>query len=134
MRGCFVVPAVDIVDSVVLNGHVKARDRATGREVEPCIISVGAQREVFGELMNMTVNITQSSRDEGIDAVAYDKTDVVHRAEYIIQAKRYSKCVPTESVRALVGVVEKREQPQAYLSPHPGSAPRARRSPRATIA
>jgi restriction system protein len=190
MRECFVVPAVDIVDSVVFNGHVRARDRATGREVKPCIISVGARREVFDELvlgeldataclkylkaimsphpydlvpvepliefdyakyrfaepidalagmdsrqdllkmdwyrfenlvrqlfeaMNMTVNITQSSRDEGIDAVAYDKTDVVHRAEYIIQAKRYSKCVPTESVRALAGVVEEKRATAGIL-------------------
>ncbi|MGH3828772.1 MAG: restriction endonuclease [Pseudonocardiaceae bacterium] len=175
------MPAIDVADSVVFSGYVKARDRATGKEVEPCVISVGARREVFDELvldeldaaaclthlkaivspqpcdlqpveplikfeyakyrftdpidalagmdsrqdllkmdwhhfenlvrqlfeaMGMTVNITQSSRDEGIDAVAYLKTDVVHRAEYIIQAKRYSRCVPTESVRALAGVVE----------------------------
>ncbi|MGH3831671.1 MAG: restriction endonuclease [Pseudonocardiaceae bacterium] len=181
MRECFAVPAIDVADSVVFSGYVKARDRATGKEVEPCVISVGARREVFDELvldeldaaaclkhlkaivsprpydlepveplikfeyakyrftdpidalagmdsrqdllkmdwyhfenlvrqlfeaMGMTVNITQSSRDEGIDAVAYLKTDVVHRAEYIIQAKRYSRCVPTESVRALAGVVE----------------------------
>ncbi|MGH3977035.1 MAG: restriction endonuclease [Pseudonocardiaceae bacterium] len=190
MRECFAEPAADLVDTVVFSGHVKARDRATGREVEPCVISVGARREVFDELvlseldaaaclkhlkaiisphpydlapvepliefdyakyrfaepidalagmdsrqdllkmdwyrfenlvrqlfeaMGMTVNITQSSRDEGIDAVAYDKTDVVHRAEYILQAKRYSKCVPTESVRALAGVVEEKRATAGIL-------------------
>ncbi len=122
----------------MLSGHVKARDLATGKEVEPCAISVvgvtgqspngnleGARigetpagwtvlepidalagmdsrqdllkmdwyrfenlvRQLF-EAIGMTVNITQSSRDEGIDAVAYKKTDVVDRAEYLIQAKR----------------------------------------------
>ncbi|MGH3887423.1 MAG: restriction endonuclease [Pseudonocardiaceae bacterium] len=71
-------------------------------------------RQLF-EAMGMTVNITQSSRDEGIDAVAYDKTDVVHRAEYIIQAKRYSTCVPTESVRALAGVVEEKRATAGIL-------------------
>ena len=190
MRECFAVPADDIVDSVVFSGYVKARDRATGKEVEPCVISVGARREIFDELvldeidaaaclkhlkaimspypydlvpvepliefdyakyrftepidalagmdsrqdllkmdwyrfenlvrqlfeaMGMTVNITQSSRDEGIDAVAYNKTDVVHQAEYIIQAKRYSKCVPTESVRALAGVVEEKRAARGIL-------------------
>jgi restriction system protein len=190
MRECFAVPAADVIDSVVFSGHVKARDRATGKEVEPCVISAGARREVFDELvldqldaaaclkhlkaimsphpydlepvepliefayakyrfaepidalagmdsrqdllkmdwyrfenlvrqlfeaMGMTVNITQSSRDEGIDAVAYDKTDVVHRAEYIIQAKRYSNCVSTESVRALAGVVEEKRATAGIL-------------------
>jgi restriction system protein len=190
MRECFAVPDADVLDSVVFSGHVKTRDRATGKEVEPCVISVGARRELFDELvlgeldataclkhlkaimsphpydlepvepliefdyakyrftdpidalavmdsrqdllkmdwyrfenlvrqlfeaMGMTVNITQSSRDEGIDAVAYDKTDVVHRAEFIIQAKRYSKCVPTESVRALAGVVEEKRATAGIL-------------------
>ncbi len=190
MRECFAVPVTDVVDSVVFSGYVKARDRATGKEAEPCVISVGAQREVFNELvlgeldaaaclrhlkaimslhpydlvpvepliefdyakyrfadpvdalagmdsrqdllkmdwyrfenlvrqlfeeMGMTVNITQSSRDEGIDAVAYNKTDVFQQAEYIIQAKRYSKCVPTESVRALAGVVEEKRATRGIL-------------------
>jgi restriction system protein len=41
MRECFAVPVADVVDSVVFSGHVKARDRATGKEIEPCVISVG---------------------------------------------------------------------------------------------
>jgi restriction system protein len=40
---------------------------------------------------------------------------VVHRAEYIIQAKRYSKCVPTESVRALARVVEEKSATAGIL-------------------
>ncbi|MHB1595953.1 MAG: restriction endonuclease [Streptosporangiaceae bacterium] len=64
-------------------------------------------RQLF-EAMGLEVHVTQSSRDEGIDAVAYNKTDIVHQAEIIIQAKRYSKCVPTNDVRALAGSVEEK--------------------------
>ena len=34
-------------------------------------------RQLF-EAIELEVNVTQSSRDEGIDAVAYIKTDIVH--------------------------------------------------------
>jgi restriction system protein len=64
-------------------------------------------RQLF-EAMGMEVRVTQSSRDEGIDAVAYNKADIVHRAEILIQAKRYSKCVPANDVRALAGSVEEK--------------------------
>jgi restriction system protein len=65
-------------------------------------------RQLF-EAMGLEVSVTQSSRDEGIDAVAYNKSDIVRRAEILIQAKRYSKCVPANDVRALAGsVAEKR--------------------------
>ena len=71
-------------------------------------------RQLF-EAMGMEVNVTQSSRDEGIDAVAYNKTDIVHRAEILIQAKRYSKCVPTNDVRALAGSVEEKRATSGVL-------------------
>ena len=64
-------------------------------------------RQLF-EAMGLEVHVTQSSRDEGIDAVAYNKTDIVHQAEILIQAKRYSKCVPANDVRALAGSVEEK--------------------------
>jgi restriction system protein len=71
-------------------------------------------RQLF-ETMGMEVNVTQSSRDEGIDAVAYNETDVVHRAEILIQAKRYSKCVSTNDVRALAGSVEEKRATSGVL-------------------
>ena len=37
-------------------------------------------RQLF-ETMGFEVRVTQSSRDEGIDAVAYN-TDIVHQAEF----------------------------------------------------
>ena len=71
-------------------------------------------RQLF-EAMGMEVHVTQSSRDEGIDAVAYNKTDIVHQAEILIQAKRYSKCVPTNDVRALAGSVEEKRATAGVL-------------------
>lgn len=47
---------------------------------------------------------TQSSRDDGIDAIAVNEDPVVGGVT-IIQAKRYSKVVPFESVTALAGVL-----------------------------
>lgn len=71
-------------------------------------------RQLF-EAMGLDVQVTQSSRDEGIDAVAYNKTDIVHRSEILIQAKRYSNCVPTNDVRALAGSVEEKRATAGVL-------------------
>jgi restriction system protein len=71
-------------------------------------------RQLF-EGMGLDVRVTQSSRDEGIDAVAYNKTDIVHQAEILIQAKRYSHCVPTNDVRALAGSVEEKRATSGVL-------------------
>ncbi|MFF1438498.1 restriction endonuclease [Streptomyces sp. NPDC058295] len=40
-----------LVTTVVFNGHVSAKDRATGRPVRPCLVSVVAQREDFDQLV-----------------------------------------------------------------------------------
>ena len=71
-------------------------------------------RQLF-EAMGLEVQVTQSSRDEGIDAVAYNKADIVHRSEILIQAKRYSKCVPANDVRALAGSVEEKRAHHGML-------------------
>lgn len=71
-------------------------------------------RQLF-EAIGLDVRVTQSSRDEGIDAVAYNKTDIVHRSEILIQAKRYSHCVPTNDVRALAGSVEEKRATAGVL-------------------
>jgi len=71
-------------------------------------------RQLF-EAMGLEVSVTQSSRDEGIDAVAYNKADIVHQAEILIQAKRYSNCVPTNDVRALAGSVEEKRATSGVL-------------------
>ena len=71
-------------------------------------------RQLF-EAMGLEVHVTQSSRDEGIDAVAYNKADIVHRSEILIQAKRYSNCVPANDVRALAGSVEEKRATAGVL-------------------
>jgi restriction system protein len=47
----FSTTSPDLVTTVVFNGHVSAKDRATGRPVRPCLVSVVAQREQFDELV-----------------------------------------------------------------------------------
>ena len=71
-------------------------------------------RQLF-EAMGLEVHVTQSSRDGGIDAVAYNKTDIVHQAEILIQAKRYSRCVSANDVRALAGSVEEKRATAGVL-------------------
>jgi len=88
-------------------------------------------RQLF-EAMGLEVHVTQSSRDEGIDAVAYNKTDIVHQAEILIQAKRYSNCVPTNDARALAGSVEEKGQQPGYWSLRHGLARKPRLSQPAT--
>ncbi|MEU7042823.1 restriction endonuclease [Streptomyces varsoviensis] len=41
----------DVVQSVALNGHVATIDRATGRNVHPCLITLQADRTEFGQLV-----------------------------------------------------------------------------------
>ncbi|MFD3456300.1 restriction endonuclease [Streptomyces sp. NPDC058691] len=40
-----------VVASVAFNGHVQAKDRATGKAVRPCLVSVRAERDTFAELV-----------------------------------------------------------------------------------
>jgi restriction system protein len=65
-------------------------------------------REVFEKQFaksGMEVKVTQSSRDLGVDAVAFDP-DPFRGGKIIIQAKRYSSTVKVESVRALYGIMQ----------------------------
>ncbi len=47
----FAVTPPSLVDGVAFNGKVRAKDRATGRAIEPCLISVRVSREAFTELV-----------------------------------------------------------------------------------
>jgi restriction endonuclease Mrr len=66
--------------------------------------------------MGLDVYVTQSSRYEGIGVVAYNKTDIVHQAEILIHAKRYSCCVPANDVSDLAGSVEENALPTGGTS------------------
>lgn len=50
------------------------------------------------------VNVTQSSRDGGVDAIAFDP-DPIRGGKFVIQAKRYNKVVPVSAVRDLYGTM-----------------------------
>jgi len=50
------------------------------------------------------VEVTRQSRDEGVDAIAYDE-DPIRGGKFVIQAKRYNNLVPVSAVRDLYGTV-----------------------------
>ena len=50
------------------------------------------------------VNVTQASRDGGVDAIAFDP-DPIRGGKYVIQAKRYTRTVGVNAVRDLYGTV-----------------------------
>lgn len=174
------VTTPELVAEVVLNGHAREVDPATGQKVNPCLVTVQAERAQFetlvldapeldriqclhhlkalitenpydlvpvtpiidleflkkyklagevgalaaldhrtdlmtispyefeqliqqlAEAMGMKSWNTQSSKDDGIDAIAY-REEPFNTGVCVIQAKRYSKTVPVEAVRALYG-------------------------------
>jgi restriction system protein len=64
-------------------------------------------RELFEKEFSVNggeVKITQASRDEGVDAVAFDP-DPIRGGKIIIQAKRYTNTVGVSAVRDLYGTV-----------------------------
>lgn len=64
-------------------------------------------REVFAKEFSKEgaeVNVTQSSRDGGVDAVAFDP-DPIRGGKFVIQAKRYNNVVPISAVRDLYGTM-----------------------------
>jgi restriction system protein len=50
------------------------------------------------------VRVTQTSRDRGVDAVAFDP-DPIRGGKFVIQAKRYNIVVPVSAVRDLYGTM-----------------------------
>ena len=174
---------LSIIESAAINGRVCTVDPATGKTIEPCILSVLVSRNDFDELvledidpkswfkrmkgisaqtlalttaiapiisiskedsrfidgyavadnLNDSVNlaamdwqdfenlireifekefsttggeveITQASRDGGVDAVAFDP-DPIRGGKIVIQAKRYTNVVGVSAVRDLYGTV-----------------------------
>ena len=64
-------------------------------------------REIFEREFNVNggeVKITQTSRDGGVDAVAFDP-DPIRGGKIVIQAKRYTNVVGVSAVRDLYGTV-----------------------------
>lgn len=64
-------------------------------------------RELFSKLFSTDgaeVKVTRSSRDAGVDAVAFDP-DPIRGGKFVIQAKRYTNVVPVSAVRDLYGTM-----------------------------
>ena len=64
-------------------------------------------REIFEKEFTSTggnVKVTQSSRDGGVDAIAFDP-DPIRGGKIVIQAKRYTNVVGVSAVRDLYGTV-----------------------------
>ncbi len=169
----------DLIDVVVFNGNIKTTDKATGKDVRPCLISVRATKESFSELelskvdkqiclrnlgaqvspkpaemvavrpiiefdmvdkrfveegdvlgglearpnlmdlnpfefehlvtnlfnqMGLESKLTRSSKDGGVDCVAFDQRPVVG-GKVVIQAKRWKNTVGVSAVRDLYGTM-----------------------------
>ncbi|MET7456777.1 restriction endonuclease [Streptomyces sp. NPDC005574] len=47
----FAVTPPSLVDMVAFNGHVNAKDRATGKAIRPCLVSLRASRDTFEDLV-----------------------------------------------------------------------------------
>ncbi|WP_147539289.1 restriction endonuclease [Anaerotruncus rubiinfantis] len=64
-------------------------------------------RELFSKYFSENgaeVKVTQSSRDGGVDAIAFDP-DPIRGGKFVIQAKRYNRVVPVSAVRDLYGTM-----------------------------
>jgi restriction system protein len=70
-------------------------------------------RQLF-EAIGMKSWVTQASRDEGVDGVAYNDDPIVGGL-CIIQAKRYSRIVGLEAVHALAGVMDDKHAAKGVL-------------------
>ncbi|WP_312018653.1 restriction endonuclease [Streptomyces sp. I05A-00742] len=47
----FAVAPPALVDVVVFNGHVRSKDKATGKPIRPCLVSLRSTREAFDDLV-----------------------------------------------------------------------------------
>ncbi len=64
-------------------------------------------RELFSKIFTRDgceVQVTQASRDGGVDAIAFDP-DPIRGGKFVIQAKRYNNVVPVSACRDLYGTM-----------------------------
>jgi restriction system protein len=54
IHAAFEADSHGVVETVVLNGHVRTVDRSTGQDIHPCLVTVRTTRDQFG-----TLNLTQ---------------------------------------------------------------------------
>ena len=103
-------PVVDFETLLSQYKFVEGMDAVAGLDSRPDLLDMTPTefehlvRQVF-EAMGMKSWLTQASKDDGVDAVAINE-DPVFGGLCVIQAKRYSRAVGVEAVRALAGVME----------------------------
>lgn len=93
-----IIAADQIIDEFDANKNLATMD---WQEFEVMVRDL-LQKE-FGN-QNCKVEVTQASRDAGVDAIAFDE-DPIRGGKYVIQAKRYNNLVPLTAVRDLYGTV-----------------------------
>jgi restriction system protein len=92
------------VESKEVLDHVRPEDNLAAMEWEDFEHLV---RELFEKEFAQTggeVRVTQTSRDRGVDAIAFDP-DPIRGGKFVIQAKRYNMVVPVSAVRDLYGTM-----------------------------
>jgi restriction system protein len=88
---------------------IEQRDALTGLESRPNLLDMTPSAfevlvsNLFGK-MGLETKLTRSSRDGGVDAVAYDTRPVLG-GKVVIQAKRYRDTVGVSAVRDLYGTM-----------------------------
>ncbi|MFD4627548.1 hypothetical protein [Streptomyces sp. NPDC058475] len=83
----FAVSPPPLVDVVAFNGHVHAKDRATGKAIRPCLISLRASRGTFEDLV--------------LDEPELDPVQSLHFLNAIVSQHPYD----LEPVRPVVGAL-----------------------------
>lgn len=112
-------PMVDFEALLSQYKFVEGIDAVAGLDSRPDLLAMTPTefehltKQLF-EAMGMKSWVTQPSKDDGVDAVAVNE-DPVFGGVCIIQAKRYSKAVGIESVRALAGVMEDKHATKGIL-------------------
>ena len=96
-------------DNRIINGYAVATNlkRGVNLAAMPWQDFENLIRELFEKIFSKhggSCKVTQTSRDGGVDAIAYNP-DPISGGKYIIQAKRYTNVVPPAAVRDLYGTL-----------------------------
>jgi len=92
------IQAKDILDSLDASENLATMDWESFEHLV---------RELFSKYFSdngANVQVTQSSRDGGVDAIAFDP-DPIRGGKFVIQAKRYNRVVPVSATRDLYGTM-----------------------------
>jgi len=93
-----IVEGRDVLDSGSLPGNLATMEWEDFEHLVRQLFEKEFQRD------GVDVKVTQSSRDKGVDALAFDP-DPVRGGKMVIQAKRYTKVVDVSAVRDLYGTM-----------------------------